>query len=223
MPDNVSKLKIVSYSDASRKNEGDSMDVMVNPESYTQKISVKFSDKQAPGTSAKMPKFSKIEPQKLDFELLFDSTGVINNKKNETKGIEEQLSEFKKLTVEYKGDKHRPRFLSIYWGTLKFDCCLETIDITYKLFRSDGLPLRAVAKVSFTGSMDDEKRVAVEKASSPDLTHIRTVREGDTLPLMTYLIYGDAKHYADVARANGLKDFRNLKPGQRIFFPPIAK
>lgn len=223
MADNVSKLKIVSYADVSRKNEGESIEVLVNPESYTQKISVKFSDKQAPGTSAKMPKFSKIEPGKLDFELLFDSTGVINGKKNDAKGIEEQLSEFKKLTVEYKGDQHRPRFLSIYWGTLKFDCCLETMDITYKLFRSDGLPLRAVAKVSFIGSMDDEKRVAKEKASSPDLTHVRTVMEGDTLPLMAYRIYGDPKYYADVARVNGLKHFRDLKPGQRIFFPPLAK
>lgn len=223
MAANVSKLKIYSYPDASRKTADDQMEVLVNPESYSQKITVKFSEKQAPGTTGKMPKFSKMEPQKLDFELLFDATGVINGVQDDQNGVETELARFKKLVLEYKGDKHRPRFLSIYWGTLKFDCCLESLDITYKLFRADGLPLRALVKAGFIGSMDDTKRVAVENASSPDLTHIRTAMEGDTLPLMAFRIYGDPKYYIDVARANGIDHFRDLKAGMRIVFPPIAK
>lgn len=223
MANNVSKLKIFSYPDADRKSSDANMEVLVNPESYSQKITVKFSEKQAPGTTAKMPKFSKMEPQKLDFELLFDSTGVINGVRDETNGVESELAKFKKLVLEYKGDKHRPRFLSIYWGTLKFDCCLESLDITYKLFRSDGLPLRALAKVGFIGSMDDTKRVNKENSQSPDLTHVRTVNEGDTLPLLSFQIYGDSKYYIEVAKANGLNDFRNLKTGQKIKFPPIEK
>ncbi|NTW50997.1 MAG: LysM peptidoglycan-binding domain-containing protein [Chlorobiaceae bacterium] len=223
MANNVSKLKIYSYPDADRKTADDNMEVLVNPESYSQKISVKFSEKQAPGTTAKMPKFSKMEPQKLDFELLFDSTGVVNGVRDEANGVEADLSRFKKLVLEYKGDQHRPRFLSIYWGTLKFDCCLESLDITYKLFRPDGLPLRALAKAGFIGSMDDTKRVSKENASSPDLTHIRTVMEGDSLPLMSFRIYGDPKYYIEVAKANGLNGFRDLKTGSRIVFPPIRK
>lgn len=223
MANNVSKLRIFSYPDADRKSSDANMEVLVNPESYSQKITVKFSEKQAPGTTAKLPKFSKIEPQKLDFELLFDSTGVINGVKDDTNGVESELAKFKKLVLEYKGDKHRPRFLSIYWGTLKFDCCLETLDITYKLFRADGLPLRALAKVGFIGIMDDTKRVSKENSQSPDLTHVRTVKEGDTLPLMSFQVYGDPKYYIEVANANGLNDFRNLKTGQKIKFPPIEK
>lgn len=223
MANNVSKLKIYSYPDANRKTADDNMEVLVNPESYSQKITVKFSEKQAPGTTGKMPKFSKMEPQKLDFELLFDATGVINGVQDDQNGVEAELARFKKLVLEYKGDKHRPRFLSIYWGTLKFDCCLENLDITYKLFRADGLPLRALVKAGFIGSMDDTKRVAVENASSPDLTHVRTVMEGDTLPLMAFRIYGDPKYYIEVAKANGLDRFRDLNTGMQIVFPPIAK
>ncbi len=223
MANNVSKLKIYSYADAARKSSDNNMEVLVNPESYSQKITVKFSEKQAPGTTAKLPKFSKMEPQKLDFELLFDSTGVINGVRDNTNGVESELAKFKKLVLEYKGKEHRPRFLSIYWGTLKFDCCLESLDITYKLFRADGLPLRALAKVGFIGSMDDTKRVSKENSQSPDLTHVRTVNEGDTLPLLSFQIYGDSKYYIEVAKANGLNDFRNLKTGQKIKFPPIEK
>ncbi|MBN1340823.1 MAG: hypothetical protein JXA03_15955 [Bacteroidales bacterium] len=223
MANNVSKMKIFSYPDADRKTSDDNMEVLVNPESYSQKIMLKYSEKQAPGTTAKLPKFSKMEPQKMDFELLFDSTGVINGVKDESNGVETDLAKFRKLVLEYKGDKHRPRFLSIYWGTLKFDCCLETLDITYKLFRPDGLPLRALARASFIGSIEDNKRVAKENASSPDLTHVRTVMEGDTLPLMAFKIYGDSKYYIEVAKANGLNHFRDLKTGDIIKFPPIKK
>lgn len=221
MANNVSKLKIFSYLDAERKQKaGEPMEVLLNPESYSNKISVQFSGKQVSGTSGILPKFNKIEAQKLDFELLFDSTGVINNMKN---GVDAELEKFKNLTLKYEGTIHRPRFLSLYWGTLKFDCCLESLDITYKLFQSDGLPLRAVAKVSFLGFMDDTKRVAKENASSPDLTHVRTVMEGDTLPLMSFRIYGDSKYYIEVAKANGLNSFRELKTGSRIVFPPIKR
>ena len=62
MPDNVSKLKIVSFADPKSKDELGSMDALLNPESYNHKIEIKYSEKQAPGTSGKLPKFSKIEP-----------------------------------------------------------------------------------------------------------------------------------------------------------------
>lgn len=218
---NVAKMMIFSYPDADRKIPDNLMEVLVNPESYSQKININYAEKQAPGTTGMLPQFSKIEPQKLDFELLFDSTGVINDIQNDIIGVEFMLERFKRLVLEYKGDKHRPRFLSIFWGTLKFDCCLESLDITYKLFRPDGLPLRAVAKAGFIGAIDDLKRVAKENASSPDLTHVRTVNDNDTLPLMAFRIYGDPKYYIEVARANNLDDFRNLGKGQQIVFPPI--
>jgi nucleoid-associated protein YgaU len=71
--------------------------------------------------------------------------------------------------------------------------------------------------------VEDDLRVAKENRSSPDLTHYRIVKAGDNLPLMTQRIYGDPKYYLEVARVNKLVNFRNLKPGQAIYFPPIEK
>ncbi len=221
---NVTKLKIVSYDDPKTKKPiGDPWDVMVNPETYNKKVEIKYSDKQPQGTSGKQPKFTKIEPDKIEFELLFDRTGVVNDLVPGDLGVDEDINKLKELTVEYKGDKHRPRFVGLYWGTLKFDGCLETMDISYKLFDGGGLPLRAVAKVTFTGSIEDAKRLAKENSQSPDLTHIRIVKEGDTLPLLCHQVYGDSKYYISVAAVNGLNDFRNLRKGERIMFPPLEK
>lgn len=221
---NVSKLKIISYDDPkTRKPVGDPWDVMINPESYNKKVEIKYSDKQPQGTSGKQPKFTKIEPDKIEFELMFDRTGAVNDLPPGEIGVDEDINKLKELTVDYKGDTHRPRFVGIYWGTLKFDGCLETMEVSYKMFDGSGLPLRATVKVVFTGTIEDTKRLAKENSQSPDLTHIRIVSEGDTLPLMCYNIYGDSKYYIEVAKANRLNDFRHLQKGQRIMFPPIEK
>jgi len=219
----MSKLKIISYDDPKTRKEIDSMVVLINPESYNKKIEIKYSEKQAAGTSGKLPKFSKIEPDKIDFELFFDRTGIINDQAPGDLGVEEDINKLKSLTVEYQGEKHRPRFVSLYWGTLKFDGCLETMDISYKLFDPRGLPLRAVVKTSFVGSVEDVKRLNKENSKSPDLMHVRVLKQGDTLPLLSYEIYGDSKYYIEVAKFNRLNDFRNIRIGDSIKFPPIEK
>jgi hypothetical protein len=45
---------------------------------------------------------------------------------------------------------------------------------------------------------------------------------GDTLPLLCFQIYQESKYYVEVARVNGLDDFRNLEPGRQILFPPLG-
>ncbi len=95
------------------------------------------------------------------------------------------------------------------------------MNIDYKLFNPNGSPIRAVVKVKFISATDAELTAAKENKKSPDLTHVRMVKEGDTLPLMTFRIYGDSKYYLEVAKANKIQNFRKLKVGQEIFFPPI--
>jgi nucleoid-associated protein YgaU len=95
------------------------------------------------------------------------------------------------------------------------------MNITFKLFKPDGTPLRAVAKAKFKGFVEDNLRIAKENNNSPDLTHVRIVKEGDTLPLMTFRIYGDSEYYLEIAKVNKLPNFRKLKAGQKIIFPPI--
>jgi nucleoid-associated protein YgaU len=89
------------------------------------------------------------------------------------------------------------------------------------LFSPDGQPLRAKISASFNGFIEDTLRAAQEDSSSPDLTHLRIVQDGDTLPLMTYRIYGDSKYYYQVAEFNGLSNLKKLETGQKIYFPPL--
>ena len=112
-------------------------------------------------------------------------------------------------------------YLKIAWGAFISKCVLKSAEITYTLFKPDGYPLRAKVKATFSANIDDALRVAEERKSSPDLTHVRVVKQGDHLSLMTQQIYGDPGYYLQVARFNNLKNYRKLEVGQELLFPPL--
>ncbi|MGB0788736.1 MAG: CIS tube protein [Marinirhabdus sp.] len=220
----LKKLKVTGFKDDKFKEPiGDGeFATLLNPEKYTFKYKVEYTEAQGQGTSATKPKFVRTPPEDFDLEFLFDRTGVINGQDDSSgDGIIDDLEKFKRIVFNYSGDKHKPNYVMINWGTLLFKGTLTEMSIEFKLFGSDGTPLRALAKTKFKGSVEDDLRVARENNQSPDLTHIRVVNEGDTLPLMAYRIYGDPKYYLQVAKANQLSNFRKLTTGQQLIFPPI--
>lgn len=229
------KLYIKAFEDEKYQNpvkpeEEFQFTTLINPEKFTINYKVENDSKQAQGTSGVSSKFTKIPPQTLEIEFLFDSTGVINSNikteaiRDETKeGIVDAIETFKKVTYSYSGENHKPNFIVLHWGVLLFKGITEEVNIEFKLFHPNGIPLRAVAKAKFIGYIENNLRVAKEYKRSPDLTHIRTIKLGDTLPLMCNDIYGDSKYYLEVAKANNLVNYRKLKPGMQLFFPPLSK
>lgn len=223
MPDGqFEKLKIYAYSDPGCENQvGTPFTVMMNPENYTQEIKMEFENGQGQGTSGSQPRFKLKPPEELSFEILFDNTGIID--KNPRSDIAVEIENFKQFLMGYEGDIHQPKFFKFVWGTSLMKGICVLLNIAFKLFNSNGKPIRAICKVSIREMKEEERRVAEERNSSPDLTHYRTIKKGDTLPLMCYRIYGHSKYYLQVAQVNGLSNFRELQPGDEIFFPPIDK
>ncbi len=127
------------------------------------------------------------------------------------------------MTFGMNGKIHEPNYLVGEWGELIFSCRLGTVDINYTSFDRDGTALRAELEASLIADQAVKKRMAIENKSSPDLTHSRIVKSGDTLPLLSKEIYGDSSYYLRVAQVNNLDNFRDLQAGQEIFFPPLAQ
>ncbi|MBC6989581.1 MULTISPECIES: CIS tube protein [Hymenobacter] len=228
----LEKLLILGFKDSKEAEKGGIpeaiqndayFEALINPETYTLDYKLKFSESgQGQGTSGKQLKYEYTEPEEITFEFLFDNTGIIDGQPREN--IADDLKRLKQILIEYKGDSHEPRHFKLVWGQNSiFKGRVTELSITYKLFNPDGSPIRAVARVKFKSSIEEQIRAAKEDKKSPDLTHIRQVKAGDTLPLLCYRIYGDARYYLQVAAANGLGNFRYLKPGQDLVFPPIDK
>jgi len=218
----LKKLKIIPYKDDEFKEKGTPSEfkVLTNPEKYNIAYKAEQNEKDAIGTTGGNSKYILSKSPKLVLDFLFDGTGIIDDS---DKPVIDQIDDFKKVVFNYVGGIHRPHKLQIIWGSLFFEGTLVDLNIEFTLFKPNGEPIRAIIKAEFTGSIEENLREALNKTSSPDLSHVRTVKAGDTLPIMAKRIYGDAKYYLEVAKVNNIVNFRTLTPGQEIFFPPIEK
>ena len=197
----------------------DEFEAFVNPNEITLSYEMEYDSAQGAGTTGSRMEFKKVKPGDMSLTFFVDGTGANGNPVD----VQERIEKFQTVTG-YNGSIHRPNYLKVVWGTLQVKrCVLKGASIAYKLFRPDGVPLRAVITANFTDNSDDQTRVAMAQDESPDLTHIRLVRAGDSLPALCYRIYGDPGYYLEVARANGIDHFRRLAPGTRIVFPPVEK
>ncbi|MCZ6774502.1 MAG: hypothetical protein O7G83_21305 [Proteobacteria bacterium] len=220
MEGELKKLTIESYTDPEYQGSPVStFEVMFNPKSYAVKYAVEYDDEQGMGTTGLPQRFKQSKPSEFALEFILDGTGASSKKAEVSKLVEDFLA----VAYEYDGELHRPRYLKVAWGTLLFNSVFKAANITYTLFKPDGSPLRAKVGATFFGFVEEKRRVAEERAQSPDLTQVHTVTSGETLPLLSFRYYGDQMHYLDVAEANGLTDFRSLNAGSRLVFPPLAK
>ncbi len=163
--------------------------------------------------------------EKVSFELVFDGTGVVKqtSRSKKTTSVKDQVRDLNDIIYKYKGDKHEPNHVRLLWGSMIFFGRLTSLTISYTLFKPDGTPLRAKISLSFSGFMSKEEEALRAQRSSPDLTHTFIIRDGDTLPLLCYKVYSDSSLYLQIARKNNLSDFRNLRPGAKIHFPPLQE
>ncbi|MEP0266728.1 LysM peptidoglycan-binding domain-containing protein [Dokdonia sp.] len=238
MEGELAKLEIATYTDSGYKTKvgSNAFNAFINPQSYSVRFKNNFDTKRSVGQQKDNYKYTSSDSPDLDLEFLFDGTGVVqqnsgNRLLNILSGgsdfvketVKGQIDKFIKATGEYEGTIHKPYNVIISWGDFEFKGVLLELTIDYKMFTPDGKPLRAIGKAKFHESISPELAEAEAKSSSPDLTHTRMVKAGDTLPLMVERIYGDDKYYLEVARINNITSFRQLQPGTEIFFPPIEK
>ncbi|VAX31035.1 FIG00613121: hypothetical protein [hydrothermal vent metagenome] len=200
--------------DSSKSN----FEVMLNPASYSHSLTIGYDEKKTQGQIGTEMKFSAINPEKVNFDIVIDGTGVVNSSSPDVKT---QVESLKTIVYTYDGTKHEPNHVRLLWGSLIFFGRLESLSLDYTLFKPSGEPLRAKLKLGFAGAMSKEEEGLKANRSSPDLTHLVEVRSGDTLPLLCHRIYKNSAYYADVARANNLVHFRKLKPGTKLHFPPL--
>ena len=214
----LTKMKVVAFKHPDFTGKVGEYDVLVNPENYKVKNEQEYTSTGTIGSSAKTEKFKGGGPGSFDLVLFFDGTGIVSKEK-----VEDQIKKVKNLVYKFNGDIHEPNYLRVYWGTQSlFKGRLKSWNANYTMVEKDGTPLRAEVTIVIVKSISAKRKALEEKKNSPDLTHERTVLDGDNLPLMCYRIYGDSSHYLMVANFNSLTNFRSLTPGQKILFPPLT-
>lgn len=215
--------------------------VQVNPATLSLNKQIRYQRNEPPGNQESTQRHVASGPSTLSFEIIFDGTGVVTNASTldqipavgaiasmisgeETFDVAEQIENFENVVYWYDGQIHQPNKVRLAWGEgLSFDGALTSISYSYTLFKPDGAPLRAKANCSFVKTVSPQQQAQEQSDTSPDLTHVRDFKDGDTLPLIAHRIYGKPELYLEVARVNKLINFRRIKAGQKIILPPIDK
>ena len=227
----LQKLRIEAYTDEKRSPPAKSMEMMFNPTSYTRNATIEYAGKKqrALGAQGAKAKYAGTPPEEISFQFVFDGTGVAFMGAEQLarvlqgRSVRKEIEQFKELCFKVNGKIHEPNFLKVVWGEhLSFDSRLTSLSIKYELFDEGGDPLHAKLDCTFTADTAENKGARLANPNSPDLTHVRVVKAGDTLPLLCKDIYGSSAHYLRIAAENGLDDFRNLAPGRTLRFPPLS-
>lgn len=199
-------------------DENDKYYVMLNPTKYGRQESVRFSDEKALGEIGNRKRYSNKDDEKVDIEIIIDGTGVVTGNSGIT--VESELDALSKMFC-YDGDMHEPKHSRLVWGTFIFFGRMENMKVDFTLFKPSGEPLRAKVNLKFVRFMTDQEENREANRSSPDLSHIVEVKQGDTLPLLCHRIYKDSQYYIEVARVNRIDNFRALTVGEKLLFPPL--
>jgi hypothetical protein len=225
--------KLVIFKDAKSSEE---FVAFINPSSISHKITINYNpeDKKAPPTGNGEGKksdgkvFVSHGPTDVSFKIILDGTSITPKSKQDISknygSVSEQIALFKEICYDYNSDKHAPNLVTIGWGEIYFEkCSLTQLNINYTLFNQKGEILRAELDVSFSVGVDNLNMINIKNSQSPDMSRIRVLNDEDKLSLMCEEFYGDSSKQLQVAKENGIINFRKLKPGTEVYFPPIKK
>ena len=247
----LEKLIITAYEKEDYTSLVGSYIVMYNPTTYSLCVSNEwYKSETKPDGKTKIFRGSKSD--KVTFEFLFDATGASppaedkpgkgsagasfregatsalkeieeTSKEAGQRHVDTAIKKFFELTINTKSGTHLPNYLQLNWGKFEFRGVLDSSTTNYKLFNSSGLPIRATVNATFNENISKKEQQKDPGRESPDITHVRLVEEGDTLPMLANRIYGDSSFYLEIARINQLTNFRNLKKGKKTILPRLNK
>lgn len=235
----LEKLKILGYT----TDENDDIDLkrppiifeaMYNPTTFNVSHESGYVAARTLNQLKDNQTFTGTSSDTFSLNLLLDATGasytggsIIGNAAvalaKAVRDVGVLVQQFLETAYDPVGEQHKPRKLVVVWGRFIRTCVLSSVSIDYKLFDPNGIPLRAELTANFKESVSPEFIALKFKFGSPDLTHSRLIKAGDTLPNMMDATYKDSGLYLEVAKANNLKNFRRLKVGQQLVLPPVEK
>lgn len=214
-------MKITGYTDEEFQNKFSASPYafMINPDTIKIQKSIEYNEQQAPATSSASQKYKSTPSDKLSFEIIIDCTGIVDAKRID---MAQEIEALETIIYTYNGKIHRPNFVKVQWGqNITFNGVLDSIDISYTLFKPDGNPLRAKISLAFSQYISPKSVTMIDAPQSPDLTHIVNVTEGMSLPQLCLQTWDDDSLYIQVAQFNNLNKFRNLKGINKLIFPPV--
>jgi hypothetical protein len=215
-------LKIYSYKDSERKSQIGMFECFVSPLSLKMNLQNQYGQLNAVNGTIPLVGFSSGGTNTMELTIVLDGTGAYASKDGKPYNVVDQLIELIRLTMDFDGSMHQPPFLKLVWGQIPvFLCRGEELDVDYKTFNSEGVPVRADVHMVFIEDVDSELSKKQANKESPDLFHEHVVTEHETLALISFNYYGSTGYIDKIAETNNLNNLYNCKSGTQLLIPPL--
>lgn len=168
------------------------------------------------GDSNLKSEVKQVLPESIQFEILLDGTGVLDQD-YEVKDEIEKIKAVLYYPIDHKVNMQSP-FLILKWGAFEFPCLLESLQINYLLFKNDGNPLRAKLAIGLKKKLNFTDRVMeyFEKEKETQYPKNHVIKQDDNLYQICKNEYNDASLYLKVAKYNNIPSLVNLEVGKTL-------
>jgi Contractile injection system tube protein/LysM domain len=185
--------------------------VMFNPEEYTLETGNSFAEIGVPGLAVSPIQYVKGNSRTLSMSLFFDTTETATDVRGPTGAILNLLKQDSRTQA--------PPILLVSWGSLSFECVLETVSQRFSFFLESGIPVRANLEVSFREYHAIEVEIKSGLFIAPPT--VQNIANGETLSGLAGNVFGDPSQWREIAAANNIDDPLAIPPGQPLVIPPM--
>jgi hypothetical protein len=207
------KATITDVSHAAGDPQQSTVTVLFNPTDLSVDRGSHYAAMPVPGLSMPILQYIRGESDVLHLDLFLDRT-------DQNSDIENDLAQIGRFVVIDSG-LHAPPVIEFAWAKFAFTGVVTSFRQKMTLFSEDGRTLRARLTLSLRSYKSAEVQLRDLKLSSPDRTHARVLREGETLAHIANEAYGDPRMWRPIALANGITRPRFIPVGTPLLIPAL--
>jgi hypothetical protein len=202
----------------------ESKECQFNPKQFSLSKRVAWSQQDTKKKNVSNWSFGGGNPASMSVELFFDTTATGEDVRTKYTNFLLKLLNIDESKTDPDGKPlNEPPDCRFAWGSiLTFVVVVESVDLTFTYFLSDGTPVRATARLSLKQKIDESQQSGQNPTSRSEARKTWIVREGETLDWIAFQEYGNPAHWRHIADTNDLANPRELRPGQVLKLVPLA-
>ncbi|GGZ39932.1 hypothetical protein GCM10010387_37870 [Streptomyces inusitatus] len=185
-----------------------------NPTDYKLSKTNTFAEITIPGLETPPLQYVRGGTETLSVQALVDTSDTLEN-------VRTAYVDALRDLLRPDSREHAPPVVRFVWDQSVFTGVVEKMDVHYQLFRPDGVPLRAMVDLALKEYRPAAVQTARNPFSSPTVEKSYVVRRGDTLSSISAAVYRRPDAWRELARANGISDPRDLRPGRVLTVPRL--
>jgi Contractile injection system tube protein len=207
------KAKITDVSHADSDPAKKVVEVLFNPTDVSVDHGSHYAAMPVPGLAMPILQYIRGESDVLHLELFLDRL-------DQNRDVEKDLQDLQTFVL-IDSALHAPPVVEFTWAKFAFEGVITSLRRKMTLFSEDGRILRARLTLSLRSYRSAEVQLRELKLASPDRTHVRVMREGETLAHIAHEVYGDPRMWRPIALANGIERPRFVEPGTPLWIPAL--